>query len=519
MFPVFVNDGSQQMPDDDILYIVCKEGTYLKKKLGIMESITPVKTISVLKSIEMMATMHIKPIPGTLFAPVMDFFSKVYEEHRGEAIVLLFYNEEKRVYKIVPPSQEVSASGVDYNRAMTIDGYVMVGDIHSHANFSAFHSGTDDADEKSFDGLHITIGNNGSPDVSISASIVSNGQRFIVQPNDYINGIALTVDIDEVIEKPYSTIYQWDHTQKKLVPKESTKTYRVKRFDKRFQSTVSKKYQKCPDAWLALVSKKQWGTYRAIPGQYGGSTWNAQTRTWKNWDLDKFDANAWKDHARAIAPQGKPPLVPAAVKPITFPPHVQNAGPTEKILDDDFNPCTSCPFVHHKVDMLMDEMLNSDEADETQRICLDEDGHPIDWYQCDKCEHVFSVRDDAGNADCPNCNTDDHLILLDLEDLEKFDIPHTKAEVVDNEPATENYHFKCKECATETSILNHGQCPFCGGDVMDIIDADALRAAAEEDETMESIPLPVPDEDKIPLGTRKKQKRKPGIFARVFKKG
>ena len=63
MFPVFVNDGSSELPDNDIMYIVSKEGVYLKKKLGIMESITPVKEISVLKSIEMMATMHIKSIP------------------------------------------------------------------------------------------------------------------------------------------------------------------------------------------------------------------------------------------------------------------------------------------------------------------------------------------------------------------------------------------------------------------------------------------------------------------------
>jgi PRTRC genetic system protein A len=515
MFPVFVNDGSQEMPDDDILYIVCKEGTYLKKKLGIMESITPVKSISILQSIEMMATMHIKPIPGTLFAPVMDFFSKVYKEHRSEAIVLLFYNEEKKVYKIVPPSQEVSAAGVDYTRAMTIDGYVMVGDIHSHANFSAFHSGTDDADEKSFDGLHITIGNNGSPDVSISASIVSNGQRFIVQPNDYIKGVALTVDIDEVVEKPYSTIYQWDVAQKKLLPKESTKTYKVKRFDKRFQSTISKRNQKCPNAWMSLVSKKKWASYNA---SYGG-TWNSHY--WKNWDLDKFDANAWKNHERAISPQGKPPLVPAKTKPLTFPPHIQNTGPTEEVLDADFNPCGSCPFVNHKVDMLMDQItsLNEEDLDETLPVCIDHQGKPIDWYQCDQCDQVFSVReDDAVNADCPNCNTDLHLVLLDMEDLRKFDIPYLTTEVEADEPTTVDYQFKCKECATETSILNHGQCPFCGGDVMDIIDADALRAAAQEDETMESIPLPVPDEDKIPLGTRRKQKRKPGIFASLFKK-
>jgi len=114
---------------------------------------------------------------------------------------------------------------------------------------------------------------------------------------------------------------------------------------------------------------------------------------------------------------------------------------------------------------------------------------------------------------CPNCNVDDHLILLTAEDL-KFE-----SDEKPNISTTENYLYKCKECATETSTLNHGQCPFCGGDVMDLIDVEALKpyAAVEEDATMKSIPLPVPNEDKIPLETmKKKSKPKPGVFTRLF---
>ncbi len=55
MFQVIVNDGTTEFPDDDIYYIVCKEGVYLKKRLGVMESIAPVKNISILNSIKTMA--------------------------------------------------------------------------------------------------------------------------------------------------------------------------------------------------------------------------------------------------------------------------------------------------------------------------------------------------------------------------------------------------------------------------------------------------------------------------------
>jgi len=87
MFKVFVNDGTQEMPKDDILYIVCKEGVYLKKKVGIMESITPVKGLSHLDTVETMARMHMEDIPGFEFAKIIDFFRAVYKEHKSEAVV------------------------------------------------------------------------------------------------------------------------------------------------------------------------------------------------------------------------------------------------------------------------------------------------------------------------------------------------------------------------------------------------------------------------------------------------
>ena len=562
MFPVFVNDGSQEMPDDDIMYIVSKEGVYLKKKLGIMESITPVKGISTLESIEMMATMHIKPIPGTLFAPVIDFFKKVYKEHRSEAIVLLFYNEEKRTYKIVPPAQKVSGAAVDYNRAMTIEDHIMVGDIHSHAGFSAFHSGVDDDDEKSFDGLHITIGNNNDDEVSISTSIVSNGQRFIADTMDYVNGLELTVDIDEVSEVPASQYWVYDREQKKMVPKKSSAVRRVRKFDKRYVSSVSKKYQKCPDEWLGLVEKKAYTSYTYGFG-YGGQSWR-QGNYWKNWDQDKFDRNAWRKQQNTGAHHATKPTPAPANKTVMTPPAA--SGPVVMPLDEDkIIPCESCPFQETALNWALEQFMETTDDDGVSYSeHFDKDGNPIDWYECDQCKEIFSTADEE--AICPTCNVDDHLILLDSDDLEFGDEvtvgdsegpidaaswyqcnrcravieDHSSTPVCnicekddqlvelheEGEPTpytskgeATTYNYKCKDCATETDTLNNGQCPFCGGDVMDRIDMDAaIDAANVEDETLETTPLQVPDENKIPLGTRKKQKRRPGVFASLFQK-
>ena len=223
MFKVIVNDGTQPLPDDDIYYIVSKEGVFLKKRMGVMESIAPVKNISILNSIDAMARMHINPIPAQWSAKILSFFRAVYEKFRGEAIVLLFYNEETGKYKIVPPHQKVTAGSLNYNRGVTIEGHTMIGTIHSHGSMSAFHSGVDDDDETSFDGLHITYGNVMQAEPSISASIVANGHRFMVDPEAYMLGVKKTKDVDE--KKPaYTTkVYKYVDGKMQLDEKASSR--------------------------------------------------------------------------------------------------------------------------------------------------------------------------------------------------------------------------------------------------------------------------------------------------------
>jgi hypothetical protein len=61
-----------------------------------------------------------------------------------------------------------------------LPGYVVFGDIHSHCDFGAFHSGTDDADERHGlgDGLHITIGRLGHISKDYSARWMLMGTAY-----------------------------------------------------------------------------------------------------------------------------------------------------------------------------------------------------------------------------------------------------------------------------------------------------------------------------------------------------
>jgi len=186
---IYINDKNT-IPDDDTCYIIAKGGIYLKKKLDLIESLTPVDKISFLEDINSFAKMNIPLIPTRMFGNILGFFREVYNLYKSEAIVLLFYNKDKKSYKIYVPEQEVSGASLSYKTDKTIKNHVLVGSIHSHGSMSAFHSGTDIGDEKSFDGIHMTVGKISDPNFfELCGSIVANGLRVPISPEEYVNGI------------------------------------------------------------------------------------------------------------------------------------------------------------------------------------------------------------------------------------------------------------------------------------------------------------------------------------------
>jgi len=202
MFNIYLYNEGEELPKDDVCYLITKNGILLKKKVGLMESLSKVDKISILGDLKPYAKLHIEKIPGPVFAKIYSFFKEVYKEFTSECVALLYYNTKTKKYKTYIPNQEVSGASLDYVKDRTFKNHVLMCSIHSHASMAAFHSGTDSDDEKSFDGLHITIGKMNQDVLDISASIVANGTRFIVNPTDYINNI-------DLVEFSYYNPYQF----------------------------------------------------------------------------------------------------------------------------------------------------------------------------------------------------------------------------------------------------------------------------------------------------------------------
>lgn len=129
------------------------------------------------------------PVPGVLMAQVVDFFRRTYRRLHAEAAVLLTFNEETKEWGVYVPTQLVSHGGVNYvydPQTIKRPRYV-VGSIHSHCDFSPFHSGTDTGDASDFDGLHMTIGYIEKDDPGIVAMMAMNKTMMDFDSKDFPN--------------------------------------------------------------------------------------------------------------------------------------------------------------------------------------------------------------------------------------------------------------------------------------------------------------------------------------------
>lgn len=260
MFPIIKLEKGVRLPTKGTYYVIAGNGIFLHKETGLIKALVKVESISFLRSLASSASLNLPLINSEIIARSLLFFRSVHRQHNSEAVVLLHYNPESNLFKLVCPMQSVSAAHADYDSSERIDGYQLVGSIHAHNCFNAFHSDVDQYDEKNFDGIHITIGRLDQPHFNISCEIVVNNNRFTISPEDAIMGI------EKVDWVPWS----FRKRKKNTIP-ESQKSEAIKSSVKATNATVhpSQKFYKIklpdgknlrhvgfPHNWLDMVTKQ-----------------------------------------------------------------------------------------------------------------------------------------------------------------------------------------------------------------------------------------------------------------------
>lgn len=206
MFEVYHKTKGFKPPDDQIYYLLAKNGLFLVKK-----TIFFMSSIPIFSSVEDKGLGWLEPHTAAIrlslpkkialedIKIVTEFFRQIWLKYKGsEAIVFVYWDEKARKHVFHVPEQQAGGQ-VHYKGGKNPEGLIKFGDIHSHGAGSASHSEHDDTDEEHDDGVHITIGNvNCNP--SISCSVVSDGMRATFAPESIIE--IDTVDIpNEWIDK------------------------------------------------------------------------------------------------------------------------------------------------------------------------------------------------------------------------------------------------------------------------------------------------------------------------------
>jgi len=167
-------------------YVAAEQKLYLSKQTALGRCIIPQKTIPtqikpMTKEWENGYFDYTAPkVPKEIMAQAVDFFRKTFKKFGTEAEVLILLNEETKEFKLLPPYQYVTYSGVDslFDQADIEDEWSIIGTMHSHCDFGAFHSGTDTGDASNFNGLHITVGNVDKADPEFASMVMINGITF-----------------------------------------------------------------------------------------------------------------------------------------------------------------------------------------------------------------------------------------------------------------------------------------------------------------------------------------------------
>lgn len=191
MFPVYILDDKTELPKEGTFYVVARDGIYLSKDTGLIRAMVRVDGISILKELKTKAELRLPKIPSIILAQTLLFFRRVYENYKAEAMVLLYYSKSKNEFMVNAPRQKVGGASVKYEPEGRYEkeSYQLIGTIHSHCDFGAFHSGVDIGDEKNFDGIHITIGKVDQPYFTTVSTIVVNNNRFPIEIEKAVIGI------------------------------------------------------------------------------------------------------------------------------------------------------------------------------------------------------------------------------------------------------------------------------------------------------------------------------------------
>jgi len=180
-------------------YVLARDGLLLERSSGLFSTTTPLEgPILELAEHRPRCTLHCGKVPTALVRAMLGFFQVAYRIHQGEAALILLHHPDTGRFRWHCPEQKVEVyrsygrlsayDAVNFEIPLEVpDGYVILGDAHSHGELSAIPSYVDEKDEKYKDGLHLIVGRVHKPGrTEYHVDFVMDGHRFTLNAEDVL---------------------------------------------------------------------------------------------------------------------------------------------------------------------------------------------------------------------------------------------------------------------------------------------------------------------------------------------
>jgi hypothetical protein len=189
--PVYLKvDDATAWPADKVFHLLTASGLFLCRNHQFFDSCVPAaRWPTELADHKAFLKVRYPKIPRSMLEHVVGFFSRVADVHNAEAAVLVVWDAIGQRLRIIVPDQSATVSrnyqgknypiGVEYETPTGMPvGWTVIGDIHSHVDYSAYASYTDKHDEQHRAGLHIVVGRIRCEPPEFHIEAVVDGARF-----------------------------------------------------------------------------------------------------------------------------------------------------------------------------------------------------------------------------------------------------------------------------------------------------------------------------------------------------
>jgi hypothetical protein len=192
-------DAAMPRPTDPEFYLLTQNGTFLCRNHPFFTSDVPTRRpVKALAPHAAKCEVRFPRVKASTLEFIVGFFSRVYELHRSEAVVLLLWDLDGRRYKVCVPDQEATVTrswsggwspyDVRYAVPPPPPRHLLVGDVHSHGNLAAFASLTDEMDERYRDGVHGVVGRIEREPPEFHLEMAIDGHRFELPEEQLFEG-------------------------------------------------------------------------------------------------------------------------------------------------------------------------------------------------------------------------------------------------------------------------------------------------------------------------------------------